>query len=46
MAVTPLRAIRVADAIWDAAKAEADRRGETVTAAVVRFLKEYGHQES
>ena len=38
---TPPRSIRVPDAVWDAAKAEAERRGETLSAAVVRFLRRY-----
>ena len=39
---TPPRSVRIPDHIWQAAKAEAERRGETVTDAVVRFLKRYG----
>lgn len=39
---TPPRSMRVPDAIWQAAKDEAERRGETVTDAVVRFLARYG----
>jgi hypothetical protein len=39
---TPPRSVRVSDPVWEAAKAEADRRGETVTDAVVRFLTRYG----
>lgn len=39
---TPPRSIRVPDAVWDAAKAKAAERGETVTDAVVRFLTRYG----
>ncbi|ROR97814.1 hypothetical protein EDD28_2423 [Salana multivorans] len=38
---TPPRSIRVPDEVWDAAKAEAERRGETVTDAVLRFLRRY-----
>lgn len=38
----PVRSIRVPDGVWEAAKTEAKRRGETVTAAVVRALEEYG----
>ncbi len=39
---TPPRSVRVADDVWLAAKAEAERRGETVTDAVLRFLTRYG----
>jgi len=39
---TPPRSIRVPDDVWDAAKAKAAERGETVTDAVVRFLTRYG----
>ncbi len=38
---TPPRSVRVPDELWDAAKREAERRGETVTDAIVRFLKRY-----
>jgi hypothetical protein len=38
---TPNRAVRVPTDVWVAAKAEAKRRGETVSAAVVRFLRDY-----
>lgn len=27
--------------MWEAAKAEAERRGETVTDAIVKFLRRY-----
>jgi len=40
---TPPRSIRVPDAVWQAAKAGAAERGETVTDAVVRFLTRYGN---
>ena len=39
---TPPRSIRVSDEVWEAAKKEAERRGETVTEAIVRFLRRYG----
>lgn len=39
---TPPRSIRVPDDVWRAAQAQAARRGETVTDAVVRFLRRYG----
>lgn len=38
---TPPRSIRVPDDVWKAAQEEAERRGETVTAAIVRFLRRY-----
>lgn len=38
---TPPRSVRIPDAVWQAAKAEAERRGETVTDAIVRFLRRY-----
>ena len=41
---TPLRSVRVPDDVWQAAKAEAERRGETVTDAVVRSLRRYGRR--
>jgi len=34
--------MRIPPDVWAAAKAEAERRGETVTDAVVRFLRRYG----
>ena len=39
---TPLRSIRVPDDVWSAAKAAASRKGESVSEAVVRFLRRYG----
>ena len=39
---TPPRSIRVPNDVWDAAKRVAERRGETVTDAVLRFLRRYG----
>jgi len=38
---TPPRSIRVPEDVWQAAKAEAERRGETVTDAILRFLIRY-----
>jgi hypothetical protein len=38
---TPKRTIRVPDELWDTALAEAKRRGEDVTKAIVRFLHDY-----
>ena len=39
---TTPRSFRIPDAAWWAATAEAERRGETVTEAMVRFLRRYG----
>ena len=39
---TKPRSLRIPDDVWDAAKLGAERRGETVTDAVVRFLRRYG----
>lgn len=41
MSTTPIRNIRVPDQLWDAAKAEADSRNETVSAAIIRALRNY-----
>lgn len=38
---TPVRSVRVPDDLWAAVKAEAERRGETVTDVVVRALSTY-----
>lgn len=38
---TPLRAIRIEDELWERAKAAAHNRGETVTDAIRRALREY-----
>ena len=43
---TPQRSVRVPDAIWQAAQAEAAERGETVTDVVVRALRRYGRTKS
>lgn len=39
--VTPTRAIRVRDPLWTDAKRVAADRGESVNAAIVRFLERY-----
>ena len=39
---TPPRSVRVPDDVWQAAKDAAERKGETVSEAVVRFLRRYG----
>ena len=38
---TPIRGVRVPEDLWRAAQAEAERRGETVTDAILRALKRY-----
>jgi hypothetical protein len=38
---TPRRSVRVRDALWEAAKAKAEREGETVTDVLVRALRDY-----
>ncbi len=43
---TPPRSVRVPDDIWEAAKTAAEKRGETVTDAIVRYLKKYGASAS
>lgn len=42
---TPPRSIRVPDPLWSKVQAEADRRGETVTAATIRFYERYVNGE-
>jgi len=41
MANTPLRAIRVPDEVWQAAREKAEREGTTVTAVVLAALQRY-----
>lgn len=41
MTGTPKQAGRIDDDLWAAAKAEAERRGETITAVITRCLKRY-----
>lgn len=38
---TPVRGVRVPDALWDAAKERAAQRGESVTDVVIRALTKY-----
>lgn len=38
---TPLRSIRVEEALWAAALAKADERGETVSAVIRKALERY-----
>lgn len=39
---TPARSVRVPDDVWAAAHAEAERRGEPLSEAILRFLRRYG----
>jgi len=39
--MNPQRTVRVSDPLWDAVKAKAAARGETVTDVVVRALEQY-----
>ena len=41
MATTPKHGVRIPNDLWEAAQEEAVRRGESVTAAINRFLSEY-----
>jgi hypothetical protein len=41
VAKTPLRSIRVPTDVWRAAQAKAEERGETLTEAIIRFLRRY-----
>lgn len=41
MARTPLRTFRAPDDLWAAAQTEAAERGESVSAAILRFLIDY-----
>jgi hypothetical protein len=38
---TPARSVRVGAPLWEAAKAKAEERGETVTDVIVRALDRY-----
>ena len=38
---TPIRSVRVGGELWDAARAAAEERGETVTDVIVRALEQY-----
>ena len=42
VASTRLRAMRIADELWEAAQAVAAEQGETVTDVIVRALRRYG----
>jgi len=41
MANTPLRAIRIPDAVWKSAREKSEREGTTVTAVVLAALERY-----
>lgn len=41
----PNRGIRIPDSIWNPAKDEAKRRGESLAEAIRRFLDRYGRGE-
>jgi len=41
MAPTPLRAIRVADKLWNAAKKKAAKEGTTVTQVIIKALQDF-----
>ena len=43
---TKLRNIRVEDELWDAAKAAAEARGESLSEAIRAFLKRYAKNGS
>jgi predicted HicB family RNase H-like nuclease len=38
---TPARSVRVRDELWNAAKVAAEERGESISAVLVRALREY-----
>lgn len=38
---TPVRTVRIPDEMWEALRARADERGETVTDIVLRALRQY-----
>jgi len=42
MANTPLRSFRIADDIYEAAQAQAEADGTSVSAVIVQMLKTYG----
>lgn len=46
MSNTPPRSIRIPDDLWQAAKATAERRGETVTDAITRYLRRYARDQA
>jgi hypothetical protein len=43
---TPARSVRVGVSLWEAAKARAAERGETVSDVLVRALQEYVQRPS
>lgn len=43
---TPQRTVRVPEERWQRAKREAERRGESVSDAINRFLERYGKERT
>lgn len=43
MANTPLRSFRIADDVYEAAQAQAEADGTSVSAVIVQMLKAYGN---
>jgi len=43
---TPLRSVRVPEDIWQAAKARAEEKGETVSDVIMRALRRYARRSS
>lgn len=41
---TRLRSVRVPDDVWEAAKKEAAKRGESVSEVILRSLRRYGRE--
>jgi len=41
MAETPLRAVRIPDEVWNAARNKSEREGTTVTAVILAALEKY-----
>lgn len=42
---TPVRSLRVPDAIWQPAMERAKAEGKTLTEVLIEFLREYGSQD-
>lgn len=43
--ITPVRSVRVPDAVWERAQQRAKEDGNTLTYALVQFLEGYGRRE-
>ena len=41
----PLRSVRVSDAVWQAAQAKADERGENLSEVIRQALERYGKKK-